>query len=271
MVGDIAEGSSTREFFLRNNSAPASGAAYIFIRNATGNWSQQNFLKASNIGTRDNFGHAVSISGDGFTVAIGAANEASNAVTINGDQNNNEEFAAGAVYVFVSNGGDWQQQAYIKAPVPVRQFGERLDISDDGNTLIASSSVRNAGRTVWVFVRENNRWSLQTQLPPPLFDNIGFGGSSISISGDGQTIAVGADRENSDAIGVNGNQDNQLALRSGAVYIYDRNGTTWEQQAYIKASNTDSGDGFGSVVSLSRDGLRLAVGAAGEDGFSVGG
>ena len=259
VVGASDEDSSTRGS-VRNNLVRGSGAAYVFIRNTTGTWSQQNFLKASNIDENDAFGRSVSISGDGFTLAIAAPREESNAITINGDQQNNDSSFAGAVYVFVSRNGNWQQQAYIKAPVPVRGFGIELDLSDDGNTLVASGSIINGGNASWIFVRENNRWSVQTQLQE---------GSSVSLSGDGQVVAIGASNEGSNSTGVNGAQNNQLAPGSGAVYIYDRNGNTWEQQAYIKASNTDSNDRF-AAVSLSRDGLRLAVGAMGEDSFSVG-
>jgi len=45
-----------------------------------------------------------------------------------------------------------------------------------------------------------------------------FGGSSISLSGD--TLAVGAYGEAGNATGVNGNQADNSALTSGAVYVY---------------------------------------------------
>ena len=52
-----------------------SGAAYVFMRNGS-DWSQQAFLKASNIGSRDQFARSVAISGD--TLVVGAINEGSN-------------------------------------------------------------------------------------------------------------------------------------------------------------------------------------------------
>ncbi len=75
-----------------------------------------------------------------------------------------------------------------------------------------------------------------------------FGGS-VSLSSDGATLAVGARFED----------------RAGAVYVFTRSGISWSQQAYIKASNTDVNDQFGSAVSLSSDGATLAVGADSED------
>ena len=47
--------------------------------------------------------------------------------------------------------------------------------------------------------------------------------------------------------------------------MFNRDGSTWSQQAYIKASNAEANDSFGDAVSLSGDGDTLAVGASGED------
>jgi len=49
---------------------------------------------------------------------------------------------------------------------------------------------------------------------------------------------------------------------SGAAYVYKRTGTSWAQQAYVKAANNDAGDDFGTSVAL--DGNTLAVGAKDE-------
>ena len=53
-----------------------------------------------------------------------------------------------------------------------------------------------------------------------------------------------------------------ILTNAGAVYVYKRSGSTWAQEAYIKAANNDSGDNFWSV-SLDQD--TLAVGALKED------
>ena len=91
-----------------------------------------------------------------------------------------------------------------------------------------------------------------------------FGGS-VAMSADGNTIAVGPIVEASGATGVKGPQADNSALAAGAVYLYRFDGTDWYQQAYLKASNTDAGDTFGSSVALSADGNTLAGGARGED------
>ena len=80
---------------------------------------------------------------------------------------------------------------------------------------------------------------------------------------------MGAEREASAALGVNpaGQSDNS-APGAGAAYVFERTGVTWSQQAYLKASNANSNDSFGSAVDLS--GSTLAVGAPTEDSFGSG-
>src|SRR5258707_1296773 len=90
-------------------------------------------------------------------------------------------------------------------------------------------------------------------------------GWSVAVSGD--TVVVGADGEPSSATGVDGDQSDTNAPNSGAAYVFVRDGTTWSQQAYLKASNaegaspdgTKDGDHFGSSVTV--DGNIVAVGA----------
>src|SRR2546422_3735860 len=63
-------------------------------------------------------------------------------------------------------------------------------------------------------------------------DDFGF---AVALSSDGNTLAVGVPGEASVATGIGGDQTNNAAASAGAVYVYIRSGTTWTQQAYIKA------------------------------------
>ena len=92
----------------------------------------------------------------------------------------------------------------------------------------------------------------------------------VSLSGDGNILAVGAIGESSAAVGIGGNQADNSAADAGAVYVYTRSGTAWMQRAYVKASNTGAGDHFGTSAALSSDGTTLAVGATGEDSSVTG-
>ena len=87
------------------------------------------------------------------------------------------------------------------------------------------------------------------------FDSFGF---AVAISGN--TIVIGAKDERSSATGINSDQTDISANDAGAVYVFVREGTAWSQQAYIKASNTEANDIFGTSVSIAGD--TLVVGAS---------
>ncbi|MBL8693946.1 MAG: FG-GAP repeat protein [Planctomycetes bacterium] len=253
-----------------DNSAEDAGAAYVFVRSGT-SWTQQAYLKASNTGKSDRFGWSVAISGD--TVIVGAPQEESNATGVNGNQASNSASYAGAAYVFSRSGSSWIQQAYLKASntESVDFFGFSVSVS--GETVIvgaygedsnatgvngneADNSVTSAG-AAYVFVRVNSSWSQQAYLKAA---NAGAGdafGTSVCISGD--TAVIGGPREDSSAAGVNGNGADNSSADSGAAYVFTRSGTAWNQQAYLKASNTGISDWFGSAVAISGDTIAVAA------------
>lgn len=262
-----------------SNNASNSGAAYVFVRDA-GVWSQQAYLKASNAGSADQFGESVAVSGD--TIAVSADLEASSATGVNGDQANNDAYGAGAVYVFARSGGLWSQQAYLKASNTSTwdQFGIGLAVS--GDTVVAgawgedssatglngdqsSDTASNAG-AAYVFVRAGGVWTQQTYIKA---SNSGAGdGFGYSVAASGHTAVIGAYFESSSATGVDGDQANNNAFRSGAAYVFARTGVVWAQQAYLKASNTASEASFGFSVAVLGD--SVVVGAPFEDSNATG-
>jgi len=130
----------------------------------------------------------------------------------------------------------------------------------------ASNSMEEAG-AIYVFSRaDSGTWSQAAYIKASNPDADDIFGSSVAISGDGRTIAVGAPSESSASAGINGDQSSNTASHTGAVYIFALNSNEeWVQQAYIKSSNPDARDWFGTAVSLSNNGSILAVGAHGED------
>jgi hypothetical protein len=242
--------------------------------------AQQAYLKASNTAANDFFGAAVAISGN--TVVVGAYGEDSAATGVNGNQADNSASSSGAAYVFVRSGSTWTQQAYLKASNTGAGdlFGASVAISGDtvvvgayaedsaasgvnGNQ--ASNSATDSG-AVYVFVRLGSTWTQQAYLKASNTGASDLFGNSVAISGD--TVAVGAHTEDSAATGVNGNQADNSAFASGAAYVFVRSGSTWTQQAYLKASNTGASDLFGSSVAISGD--TVVVGAFGEDSAATG-
>src|SRR6185369_603680 len=118
----------------------------------------------------------------------------------------------------------------------IKDAGEQCD---DGNTINSDGCENNCTISVIAYLKASNTGASD------LF------GSSVALSADGSTLAVGAYQEASAATGIGGNQTDNSAGSAGAVYVFTRSGTTWSQQAYLKASNTGAGDFFGSSVALS--------------------
>jgi cysteine-rich repeat protein len=262
-----------------DDSTPSSGAVYVFRRMGT-SWQQEAYLKASNTGAYDSFGYSVALSGD--TLAVGAYGEDSAAQGMGGNQDDDSTPSSGAVYVFQRMGTSWQQEAYLKASNTgaYDNFGRSVALSGDtlavgaygedsaaqgvgGNQ--ADDSTPESG-AVYVFRRTGTDWEQEAYLKASNTGASDSFGYSVAFAGD--TLAVGAYSEDSAAQGVGGNQDDDSTPSSGAVYVFRRTGTSWQQEAYFKASNTGAYDGFGSSVALAGD--TLAVGAPGEDSAVTG-
>ena len=276
-------GSGTRG----DNSKRDSGAVYVFTRSGSDNssWRQQAYIKASKTDRDDRFGTAVALSGN--TLAVGAVNE-DNSTGRYGDPSDNRLPDSGAVYVFTRSGITWSQERYLKASNPGEndKFGKTLALSGDtlavgaenedssstgigGHQGDDAAGTRKDSGAVYVFNRSGTVWNQRAYIKAS--DTLGvsnssgryFGmlfGSSIALSGD--TLVIGAKNESSNARGINGNYKDKSMLGSGAVYLFTRSGSTWNQKAYIKASNTDEFDQFGHAIALS--GNTLAVGAPNE-------
>src|SRR5262249_42472788 len=141
-------------------------------------WSQQASLKASNAGFFDDFGLSLAMSSD--TIVVGAPFEDSNANGVNGDGNNNGAGDSGAAYVFVRNGTNWSQQAYLKASNTGASdhFGASVAISADTIVLGAPDESSNAttvngdggnnsassAGAAYIFLRNGTNWSFQEYL-----------------------------------------------------------------------------------------------------------
>src|SRR6266571_2654964 len=100
----------------------------------------------------------------------------------------------------------------------------------------------------------------------PITDTGDFFGVSVAVSGN--TMVIGAYGEDSNATGVNGNQNDNSASGSGAAYVFVRSNGVWSQQSYLKASNTEGGDQFGFAVAISGD--TVVIGAPNEASNATG-
>ena len=242
-----------------DNSAQDAGAVYVFVRSGSG-WTQQKYLKPSNIAADDWFGSSVALSDDGSTLAVGAMSEDSSATGVGGNEGDNSAPNSGVVYIFTRDGTQWTQQAYLKASNtdPADQFGATVALSADGATLAvgaitergngtsASNNAATEAGAVYVFTRTGATWNPPVYVKPEVVVGFDRFGSSLALSKDGSTLAVGIQRPAS----------------FGKAYVFARNGATWVEQFKPEAGVNS---GFGTSVALSRDGSTLAIGAARED------
>ena len=292
-VGAISEDSTgagiNNNQFQGDDSANSAGAVYVFVRTGA-NWSQQAYVKAANSEAGDLFGYNIGLSADGNTMAVAGYDEDGSPRSPNGIPDNRRG-GSGAIYVFTRDGSNWRQSAYLKGSRSEQgdSLGYSVVISHDGNTIAAGTAdedcyipgvnaspcdndrVSNTSTgAAYVWGRTGNNWTEQAYIKhsnPGLED---WFGARMALSGDGNTLAISAALEDSIGQGINPPQNDDLAHEAGAVYFYTREGTTWTQRAFVKASNNEAFDEFGSALSLSRDGRTLVVGARGEDSAATG-
>jgi len=239
-----------------NTVAASSGAVYIFTR-AGNTWVQQGTpLKPSSVAASLYFGSSIDLSEDGNTLIVGAYGDA---------------LLEGAAYIFTRTSSTWSEGPKLKAPSPVtnNHFGKAVAISADGST-VAIGEPWNTGNTgaVHIFIHSGS-WIHQTMLTGSNSGTNHYFGTSLDISGDGNRLIIGATGEKSSTQGLN-TTPNVGGADVGAAYLFKRTGTTWAENTYIKAFNSENFDNFGNAVAISDDGFTLAVSAINEDSSSTG-
>jgi len=233
-----------------------AGAAYIYEKDGSGNWFQQQKIVSSDRDTNDFFGHAVAISGEYAVVGAYAADE--DALGLN------PKIDAGAVYVFKrDSAGSWQEVSKLTAldRAAGDYFGFSVAIS--GNTIIVgahqededtsnTTTFSNAG-SVYVFALDSaGNWNQVQKLVSSDRAAEDFFGYAVAF--DGNTILVGAHQEDHD---VNGNS---LMFSAGSAYIFNKDtAELWTQTQKITAGLRNGYYFFGRSVAIHND--RIVIGA----------
>ncbi|HEX3052505.1 MAG TPA: fibronectin type III domain-containing protein, partial [Aggregatilineaceae bacterium] len=209
------------------------GAAYVFTRSGS-TWTQQQKLVDPAGTYMDIYGIYVDISRDGSTIAIGAARSG----------------GTGAVFIYTYNGGSWVQQARLVGSDSQSDdlFGHGVSISDDGNTLLIGSrygdGISAETGAAFVFVRSGTSWSQQAKLgPADLFPGDWFSSSNVAISGDGNSILIGANMQSS-----------ATQTNAGAAYYFTRSNGIWTQQQKLTPPESGAWVWFGTGPALTTDG-----------------
>ena len=181
------------------------------------------------------------MSSDGSVVAIGATN------------NNGSGTKSGHVRIYENNNGTWTQiGSDIDGEANEDYSGWSVSLSDDGS-VVAIGAHRNDGTVsnsnsghVRIYENSNGTWTqIGSDIDGEDFDD--HSGNSVSLSGDGTVVAIGA-------YGNDGNGSD-----SGHVRVYENNNGTWTQIG-SDLDGEASEDNFGTSVSLSNDGSIIAIG-----------
>jgi len=223
------------------NPAGGNGKAYMFERDALGNWGEVKKLIAADGAANDKFGAWVSISGD--VVVVGA------------DSDDDAGSASGSAYLFERNTGGpgnfWGEVKKLTAADAAGGdlFGRRVAISGDKVAVgaVGDDDLGTNSGSAYVFERDaggTNNWGQVKKLTSPNGAAFrGFGGS-ISLSGNTLVAQNGED----------------FGFASVVLFERDAGGAAnWGYLKKIIAADAASGDGFGGSVSI--DGNRIAVGA----------
>ena len=223
--------------------APATGSAYIFVRSGT-SWTEQAKLVSFDAEVGDFAAEDVSISGDTAVVAV--------------ENDDDDGFRSGSVYVYVRSGPSWSLQQKLTASDAMDGDTFGRDVSIDGNTLVVGADLGdsplglNRG-TAYVFTRSGTTWTEQTKL---------YASDGESSDNFGISVALS---DNAAVIGANADDD--AAFNAGAAYVFRRTGTTWMEYAKLLASDGDIVDLFGGAVAV--DGGTVAVGARNNTDFGT--
>jgi len=133
-----------------------------------------------------------------------------------------------AAYVFVKDGITWSQQAKLTVQGEVTDFG--WPVSTDGDYALVG-----ALHAAYIFARDGDNWSQQAKLVPDNDKSESFA-YTVALSGD---YALVGDISDSGF--------------AGSVYVFRRNGNSWEQQTKLTGSDTRENDMFGSSLAFSGD------------------
>jgi hypothetical protein len=236
----VIVGAANASNLARESGAPQTqgpGAAYIFVKPASGwtNMTETAKLTASDGADGDAFGYNVSISGN--TAAVGALFAHS---------------GAGAAYVFVKPASGWSkmtQTAELTAS-DSSTFDSMGSVAISGNTVVTGAyGHNNFMGAAYVFVKPSTGWKNMTQSAEfkSTQANQIYG---FSVATDGNTAIVGA---------VGANQG------IGAAFVYVKPATGWKTTSKFTAKLTASASSQVSGLSqgISISGKTIVLGAPG--------
>lgn len=210
-----------------------ANSVYCYVKVGS-SWNYRQTL-SDTYGGLQQFGYAISVSGDGSTCCI---------------SQRGYDSARGAAHIYIRIADTWQFQTRITLSdgALYDYFGESVAMAYDGSTLVVGAKGRASKGAVFIYRRSSGVWSLQSSFVSSVASS--SMGTSVSISADGNTVIAGAPYANSSR---------------GAAMVYKFNGTSWSLQTTLLAklnNAAETGIGlFGYSVAIAPNGLTCVVGA----------
>jgi len=225
-----------------NDYTPAqasTGSAYIFKRDGE-IWNQVSKLSPETGCSFDEYGSALSIK--------------DNLALVGAHFNDTLGVNSGAAYLYANQDTAWVlQQTFVASDgSATAQYGISVSVSEGLATIGAHQDVLDNDTTGAVYVYRNvdGVWEEEAKLvTPETTTNIAFGISNDHLD---DRIVIGTTNANS-----------EFAAQTGAVFVFDHDGTDWVYERKINANDAQNVDFFG--VSVAMDGDFIIAGAPGED------
>jgi hypothetical protein len=218
----------------------STGSVYVYKWNGT-TWDEEKII-ANDGEDNDSFGDAVSITADGKRFIAGASYSDGN------------YYNSGSVYVYTWNDSDWDEVKILASDGENGDtFGDSVSIAADGESFIvgAPHDDDNGDRSgsVYVYTWNGSDWD-EVKILASDGENGDEFGDSVSIAANGESFIVGA------------SEDNDNGSDSGSVYMYNWNGSDWDETKVL-ASDGENSDRFGYSVSITADGNTFLAGTPG--------
>ena len=222
----------------------SKGSAYIFTKQANESYLQAQKLIASDGALYDYFGYSVAVSGDGTTVIVGAY------------EDDDKYSGTGSVYVFTKQ----EDESYVRTQKLLAtsaesgdNFGISVAISGDGSTIVVGAYKDDDkglySGSAYIFTKQANESYLHAQK---LLASDGaskdYFGNSVSVSGDGSTVVVGA------------YFDDDKGTDSGSAYVFTKqlDGSYLETHKLV-ATDGAANNQFGRSVAISNTSVVIST------------
>ena len=211
------------------------GAAYVFVKDGSDNWTYETKITHNTHGfslnAGDDFGYSLTASGDGNTLIV-ATNRSS-------------------MYLFTRDNGVWSYDSKISETT--EQVATSVLLSPDGRTLFAGDPGFNDEEgIVYLFTKNNDVWSYSGRSIERGFDGLTLPGAvprfghAMALSSDGNTLYIFANSGDGDEI-------------NNTMYVFTGQGTSWNYVTSVTSPNAQDFP-FGFSLATTSDGNTLYAG-----------